>query len=70
MAPAPETPRTHPEAGPQLIDSTSMVPVTADSSCRATGGCTPDARCDEHRVERDPPRLGDLLARVFPGASP
>lgn len=30
--------------------------------CRRDGWtCTPQARCDEHRVDRDPVRLGRLL---------
>lgn len=31
------------------------------TGCRRYGGCRPDARCPEHRVDVDPPRLGVLL---------
>lgn len=35
-------------------------------SCRDTGGplCRPGARCPAHRVDVDPPRLGELLDLV------
>lgn len=33
-------------------------------SCRDSGGplCTPDARCPAHRIDVDPPTVGDMLA--------
>ena len=29
--------------------------------CRAWGGCTPDDRCAEHRIDADPAPLAELL---------
>lgn len=33
------------------------------SYCRRDGWlCTPAARCDEHRIDRDPARLAEIIA--------
>ncbi|WP_147427308.1 hypothetical protein [Micromonospora globbae] len=37
------------------------------TGCRRYGGCTPDNRCPEHRVDVDPPQLGKLLRRFTAG---
>lgn len=45
-------------AGTQPVDN------PRPSYCRRDGWlCTPENRCDEHRPERDPARLSDLLDR-------
>ncbi len=34
------------------------------ATCRSYGGCIPDARCPEHRVDVDPQPIGDLLPHL------
>lgn len=33
------------------------------TGCRRYGGCRPDARCPEHRIDVDPQPIGELVRR-------
>lgn len=38
---------------------------TRRTGCRRWGGCRPENRCAEHRVDVDPPRVGTLLRKFI-----
>ncbi|WKU03860.1 hypothetical protein [Micromonospora sp. HUAS LYJ1] len=37
------------------------------TGCRRYGGCRPEARCPEHRVDVDPPSIGELIREIAQG---
>lgn len=49
--------RQRPPARPRSVRPTG---------CRRWGGCRPESRCPEHRVDVDPPRVGTLLHKFIP----
>ncbi|MFG1800207.1 hypothetical protein ACGFI4_08540 [Micromonospora carbonacea] len=50
--------------------STDVRPTGQRTGCRRYGGCRPDARCPEHRVDVDPTPIGAIIRQILQGANP